>query len=347
MSLKVMAWPAFKNRQQNPYNYLLYTKLQELGVQVEEFSHKKAWQTSPDILHLHWPEFQYESLKLSVARSTMLLLLLRKLRAFKTKIIWTAHNLAPHDLHHPRLNEWFWNQFLPLLDGSIFLSEASRELAYATHPKLQQAQSFLVPHGHYRDIYPAPTPKEKARESLKLPQDTFVLLFVGAVRRYKGVLSLLQSYRQTQSPRTLLLIAGSAREPEYERELRIAAEGDNRIRLDLRFLSDEEMGLHLSAADLVVLPYQKILNSGSALLALSYSRPVLVPAQGSMQELQAQVGESWTNTYHDELNPQRLEQAISWAQSNNETVAPLEEFAWDKLAQQTLQAYETLLRSHS
>lgn len=340
-----MAWPAFKARQQNPYTYLLYTHLRNLDVQVEEFSHRQGWRRSPHVLHLHWPEFQYRSFPLSIARYTTLLMLLRKMKTFQTKIVWTVHNLAPHDNHYPRLNRLFWNQFIPMVDGAIFLTEASRDLAYATHPGLERANSFLIPHGHYREIYPSPTPKPTARQSLQLPKDQFILLFVGALRRYKGVLSLLQTYRQVNAPQTTLIIAGKPQDHEYECELLELAANDDRVVLHLQFLSEAELSLYLSAADVVVFPYQKILNSGSAMLALSYSRPVLVPAKGSMEELQRQVGSSWLHTYHEDLTPELLERAIAWAQSNKETFVPLKEFEWGQIAEKTLQAYQTLLRT--
>jgi beta-1,4-mannosyltransferase len=41
----------------------------------------------------------------------------------------------------------------------------------------------------------------------------------------------------------------------------------------------------MRAADLIALPYKEILNSGSAILALSFDRPILVPAAGALAEL--------------------------------------------------------------
>src|SRR3546814_10110494 len=54
-------------------------------------------------------------------------------------------------------------------------------------------------------------------------------------------------------------------------------------------------------ADAVVLPYRDIVNSGSALLALSRFRPVIAPRLGSLIELQGQVGEDWLWLYDGPL----------------------------------------------
>ena len=53
-----------------------------------------------------------------------------------------------------------------------------------------------------------------------------------------------------------------------------------------------------------MLPFSDIMHSGSAILALSFNKPVLVPARGSLPELQALVGTDWVRTYVGELTPE-------------------------------------------
>ena len=83
--------------------------------------------------------------------------------------------------------------------------------------------------------------------------------------------------------------------------------------LDLAFQSDAAIASWLRAADLVVLPYRAIQNSGSAMLALSADRPVVVPALGAMRELQAAVGEDWVRCYEGDFDADELERSIRWA----------------------------------
>src|SRR3546814_7963709 len=63
-------------------------------------------------------------------------------------------------------------------------------------------------------------------------------------------------------------------------------------------------------ADAVVLPYRDIVNSGSALLALSRFRPVIAPRLGSLIELQGQVGEDWLWLYDGPLTGERMREGI-------------------------------------
>jgi beta-1,4-mannosyltransferase len=92
---------------------------------------------------------------------------------------------------------------------------------------------------------------------------------------------------------------------------------------------------------LVVLPYREILNSGSALLALSFDRPILVPLRGTLGELQSQVGADWVRAYTGELTTAHIEDAMQWAlHTPRSGQAPLQALDWQELAQQTIRAYK-------
>ena len=71
-----------------------------------------------------------------------------------------------------------------------------------------------------------------------------------------------------------------------------------------------------------MLPFSDIMHSGSAMLALSFNRPVLVPARGSLPELQMRVGSEWVRTYDGELTAAILKDAAAWAKSRKSRIAP-------------------------
>ena len=100
----------------------------------------------------------------------------------------------------------------------------------------------------------------------------------------------------------------------------------------------------LGAADLVAIPYDDIMHSGSALLALSFDRPVLVPEAGAMEELQEDVGPDWVYTYNGPLTASTLESTLQAAQSASRVArAPIDHRSWDPLARQTMALYERVL----
>ena len=53
----------------------------------------------------------------------------------------------------------------------------------------------------------------------------------------------------------------------------------------LEFIPENEVQLFFNASDIVVLPYKKILTSGSALLALSFGNYILAPASGNILDI--------------------------------------------------------------
>jgi glycosyltransferase involved in cell wall biosynthesis len=101
--------------------------------------------------------------------------------------------------------------------------------------------------------------------------------------------------------------------------------------------------LFFRAADFVVLPYRDILNSGAALLALSFNRPVLVPNQGAMGELQSSAGAEWVRIYSGDIDAAQLVDGLAWAvASERPREVRLDHLEWPRLAEQTLHAYEEI-----
>ena len=78
-------------------------------------------------------------------------------------------------------------------------------------------------------------------------------------------------------------------------------------------LPSEQVAAHLAAADVIALPYRAILNSGSALYALSVGRPVIAPQLGSLPELAAEAGTDWVEFYEGEFSAEKLRSALGEA----------------------------------
>jgi glycosyltransferase involved in cell wall biosynthesis len=166
-----------------------------------------------------------------------------------------------------------------------------------------------------------------------------LLLTLGQVRRYKNLPQLIACFRAVAGDDWRLVIAGEPREHGIREAVAQAAADDPRILLHLRFIPCEEVQIYFRASDLVVLPYADILNSGGAILALSFDRPVLVPGRGAMADLQDLVGVHWVMTYDDELTPETLRAAVYWALERRSPRAPLEAMDWPRIHAMTAQVY--------
>lgn len=342
--LRVLAWPGLGARRTNPYTWLLYSHLAQLGVRVREFSVLRAFRGDYDVLHAHWPEkaLNASSWAGSLAGAASAIAILSAAHLHGARVVWTAHNARPHESLRPRLERWFWSAFTRRVDAVIHLSETGQRAVEAQHPVLATRPHAIVPHGHLRDVYPDTISREEARASLRIPESARVLAFFGMVRSYKNVPHLVRTFRALPSGLgdVILLVAGAPRTPALAEDVRAAAGGDPRVRLTLEHVPEQDVQRYLRAADLVVLPFTEVTNSGSAMLGLSFDRRVLVPHRGTMGELRETFGTDWVFTYEGELTPDVLAGAIEWAVHRPSEAAPrLEALEWQPIARQTLSLY--------
>jgi glycosyltransferase involved in cell wall biosynthesis len=311
----VLARPAFKNRTANPYNAIVYGALGKLGVTVEEYSLTRVT-GKHDVFHIHWPETPFNhGLAGALLTTRALLWAMDRLRARGAKLLWSVHNLRAHEARHPRAEQAFFREFLKRIDAFTTLASSGIAAAERAHPALTTKLRFVVPHPHYRGVYPDEVDRSAARRELGIGQDHNVSLFCGRIFEYKNVPELIRTFRRIGSRSHRLIVSGRPRSAAIRDDVLSACASDERVRIDFGHIPDERLQVYLRAADLVVLPYREILNSGSAVLALSFDRPVLLPALGAAPELQQLVGSRWVRTYTEltqlvELSAERVARAM-------------------------------------
>ena len=264
------------------------------------------------------------------------------------KLVWTIHDLVPHDVVYPRIEWPFWHDIIRGVDGAIALTHKGLDLARERYPRLREVPAFVIPHGHFRDVYPNTLSRDEARQRLGIAEQARVIGHFGQVRPYKNVPNLIRAFRSLPDDDLCLLVCGRiSKRTGGEEEIRAAAGGDPRIRLELRYIEPEEIQLYTLATDLMVFPYSEILNSGSAILALSYDRPIAVPNLGALPELRQVVGERWVLGYEGDIDGRILTDALAWAQNTQRPAhAPLEQLDWPAIGGKTLAAYREVIRNH-
>jgi beta-1,4-mannosyltransferase len=350
--LRILAWPAFKHP--TPYNMLLYTSMQKLGATVEDFSAWRILSRRYDIVHLHWPEYcvNGRGLLASLFWSCALFAAMCWVRIRGGRVVWTVHNLQSHLQQHPIIERYFWRIFAALLNAYIGLTYTGVQRARQRNRSLLKKPGFIVPHGNIRDAYPGvDLSREQARLRLGIGQSARVVGFFGSVDQYKGITELVEKFSALDDTRAVLCVGGECYLTGEERKrIEQIARRDRRVLLHLQRIPDAEVTTYIRAADLIVLPFREILNSGSAVLALSLDRPVLVPAKGSMTELQQFAGAEWVRLYWGELTSETLQQhlkaAIESAAMRGRCRALEVGWAglgWKDLAQLTLDAYHSII----
>jgi len=344
--MKIIAYPAFKTKYKNPYNWLLYTNMLQPGVTVAEFSPKKLLSEQYDIFHLHWVVetiVRHRNPFVVWMRAISILILIDWVKSRGTRIIWTIHDENPHSILHSKIADWFQKEFIKRIDGYISLSAIGKDIAEKILPEIKNKPSYIVPHGHYRSFYPQQITRNQAREKLNIPDNCRILLFFGYIDVYKNVPHLIKIFRELASPDWLLVVAGKLERPHLQMEILSSAENDERVKLVLNYIPDEQVQLYFKAAELVVLPFTEILNSGSALLALSFDSPILVPRLGSMPELQSQVGEDWIKLYTGELTRDNLDAGLKWSIKQARPQSPiLDQLDWQISSKNVLDFYRLI-----
>jgi glycosyltransferase involved in cell wall biosynthesis len=198
------------------------------------------------------------------------------LRRKNIKVGFIIHNVIPHE---PR----FFDPFLAkaaLSQGQVFIAQTERE---------KQKLIKLLP-GRLVQIYQLPTysflndrklPKEVAREKLGIPLSRTMILFFGIVRPYKGLKYLIESISilKGENPDNLpfLLVAGEIWEDKtaYQQQIK-QLDLVECVRLDDRYVPDEEALVMFSAADMLVAPYIDGTQSAAVGLALGFDLPMVV-----------------------------------------------------------------------
>lgn len=198
----------------------------------------------------------------------------------RTRVILQCHNIG--DKEPAAWKRWLTNRVLRradvlLVHAATEAEDAKRRLQPAARHSPLVVTTFLPVH----ELGGAIPSREDARRTLGLNGN--VALFFGHVRPFKGLDIALRAWRLLEREVTLV-VAGEAwwkSEAEY-REL---AKGLDSVRFDFRFIPDAEIATYFAAADVVLAPYRIEAQSGVALTAFHFARPVIATRAGGLPEI--------------------------------------------------------------
>ncbi|ADY51597.1 glycosyl transferase group 1 [Pseudopedobacter saltans DSM 12145] len=348
----ILAWPAFKTKDSNPYNYLIYHQIEQKGFHVMEFDFnlknilKFAFSNDFEIFHIHWPTniLTYSNHIQAKRRIIMLRCFLTIIKLRGKKAIWTVHNLNGHEKDHPLLQEELNNLLYKQVDGFISLNKAGVDQIKSKAIDLRNQYFSFIPHPHYSGYYPNSLSKKESRQKLNIPEDRFVFLFLGQIRKYKNVSGLIKAFHAVKLPDKHLLIAGNIHH-DLEHEITSLCENNPEITLYNRFVSNEDLQCFFNASDLVVTPYKDIFNSGSVFLNLSFNKPTLCPNKGVFNELSEEVGNDVIILYDGDISPESLESAVDKVKSTREFRFNSDKFSPAYISERTIAFYNQVLKN--
>lgn len=338
----------------NPYGALLAAALRRHGVELTEgdYAFGRTWleesRAAYDVLHLNWLDRFYarfgephdaDAAGERFANFTETLIQARRLGY---RLIWTVHNLFPHERRYPHLDR---------LVNALVAREADHVIAHCRFAADRIEALYdpprpvtVIPHGNYLPIFPNSVSREQARARLAIDGRQFVYLFFGNARGYKGVADLIGAFRRAAATdcALVLVLRENARSPGLIPELRALAAGDERVRIhSSHYFPADEFQYFLGAADVVVLPFTAVLTSGSAIQALGFGKPLIVPRLGCLPELVA----GGAGLLYDPEAGGALAGALTAARSldldaaREAALARTAEFDWDPIARRIAALY--------
>ena len=348
--MRVAFFPKVEAYKDNPYWKLLESSLKEVGAELVNTNDKYylQWQwllrnrNQIEILHLHHLEPHYAadqhhaSPKLFAKFIGKLLLA----RLLGYRIVWTLHNLSPHDPLEPiYVGRWTHLLVAQIAHVIIVHCEYARKALKTEFHRSRNV--YTIPHPNFICVYPNSVTKKQAKEALGLTDRQKVFLYFGAIRPYKGIERLIEIFKEMPGENLALIIAGKTWNQEIGDSLMKSVGEDHRIHLILQYIPDESIQLYFNAADVAVLPFSNVLSSGSALLAMSFGRPVVAPGIGCLTETL----KNGAGILYDPSDLSGLRKALQQSLTvdldllGKQAMQRIKELTWRNTAQMTLQAY--------
>ena len=303
----------------------------------------------PKIFHILWNN------KFEFFDRTLLMLYYKLLRK---KIVLTLHNVnaGRRDSKDTCLNRLTLRIQYRLADR-IFVHTERMKLELIEEFGQQEARVIVIPFGINNAVPKTHLTSGDARRRLGIREGERTILFFGNIAPYKGLEYLVSAFRQILNRRDdyRLIIAGRPKNCEsYWTAIRAALEEDvrrGRVLLRAEFIPDDETETYFKAADVFVLPYRHIYQSGVLFLGHSFGLPVLAADVGS---LKSDIVEGKTGFVFGPEDPDDLERVIEqyfasdlYADLTNRRNEIREHatqrHSWDIVSQITISVYAGLL----
>ena len=192
-------------------------------------------------------------------------------------LVITAHDVLPRE---PRPGQLAAQRRLYERANAVVVHSHHGRERLVVDLELDPEQVRVIPHGafHHLTALPEEHPLPPELAAVEGP----VVLFFGLLRPYKGLEVLLDAWKGIGGAE--LWVVGMPRMPLGSLRSRATPS----VRFVPRYVADAELPAYFRRADLVVLPYTEIDQSGVLFTALAFGKPLLLSSVGGFPEVAAQ-----------------------------------------------------------
>jgi D-inositol-3-phosphate glycosyltransferase len=234
------------------------------------------------IFHILWNN------KIEVFDRTLLMLYYKLLRK---RLVFTAHNVnaRKRDGNDSWLNRLTLRVQYKLLDH-IFVHTEAMKAELCSEFCVPESKVSVIPFGINNTVPNTALTTLEAKQRLGVRGRDKTMLFFGNIASYKGLEYLVTAFaeilKRDRSYR--LIIAGKPKGSEdYWKQIQedITRRGIcDRIVERIEYVPDEETELYFKAADVLILPYTHVFQSGVLFLGYSFGLPAIAADVGSLRD---------------------------------------------------------------
>ncbi len=192
-------------------------------------------------------------------------------------VVLTAHDVLPRE---PRRGQLAAQRRLYERVDAIVVHSAHGRERLVDALGIPEQKVTEIAHGAFTHLLDVPGARGLPPQLAAV--DKPVVLFFGLLRPYKGLDVLLDAWRAAELDAELWIVGMPRMDVG---PLRAAAPPG--VRWVSRFVADDEVAAYFRRADLVVLPYREIDQSGVLFTALAFGAPLVLSAVGGFPEVAA------------------------------------------------------------
>src|SRR5438876_5417037 len=236
----------------------------------------------PEVFHILWNN------KFELFDRTLLMLYYKLMRK---RLVLTAHNVNARKRDG---SDSFLNR-LSLriqyrLSHHIFVHTKRMKRELVADFGIEECKVSVIPFGINNTVPNTTLTTLQAKQRLGISRDDKTLLFFGNIAPYKGLEYLISAFLELlkKDGDYRLIIAGKPKgSDDYWKQLQrtLALSGfRDRVIEKIEYVPDDETELYFKAADVLVLPYARIFQSGVLLLGYAFGLPVIATDVGPLGE---------------------------------------------------------------
>lgn len=218
-------------------------------------------------------------------------LLMLYYRALGKKVVFTAHNVnaAIRDSRDTAVNHWTLKVQYALANQIFVHTEKMRDELVADFG-VDAAKITVIPYGINNALPVTQLTPAEAKRRLGVQPGEKTMLFFGNLAPYKGLEYLVAAVEKLlqRAGDYRLLIAGRAKKgcEVYVKGITDSLARDifrGRVTARIELIPDEEVEIYFKAADVAVLPYTHIFQSGILFMGFSFGLPAIVSDVGCLR----------------------------------------------------------------